>query len=127
MILLHATQVLYIPSAIHNNGGSLVCGIDNQQNNALVKRGADIAVFVNQYGGSLIALGQSKLTNAYAWLPVKVQFYSQNFINVSVTPDIGTISNSSNAINLSHNAWHGFFYGPPDWSGEEVLLGIAKD
>lgn len=28
-----------------------------------------------------------------------------------------TISPDSNSVNLDHNAWHGYFTGPKDWSG----------
>ena len=112
-------KVLYIPSALVNNGGVTVNGINDAQNNVLAARKADIANYVNNLGGSLIALGQSRLVQAYQWLPVPLKFQALDITTVSVTPDIGVISNSSTGPNLSHCCWHGYFWGPPDWSGEQ--------
>ena len=84
----------------------------------LADRKADISNFVNNYGGSLVVLGQSRLKRAYQWLPVRVNFTALDFVNVGITPDLSSISNSSTGPNLSHANWHGYFWGPPDWSGE---------
>ena len=54
---------------------------------------------------------------AYQWLPVTLNFTVTDFVNVDVTPDISTLSTSSTGPNLSHANWHGYFWGPPDWSG----------
>ena len=79
-------KVLYIPSALVNNGGVTVNGINDAQNNVLASRKADIANYVNNLGGSLIALGQSRLVKAYQWLPVPLQFQALDITTVSVTP-----------------------------------------
>ncbi|GAX78460.1 hypothetical protein CEUSTIGMA_g5899.t1, partial [Chlamydomonas eustigma] len=109
--------LLYIPSAYINGGGIRVNGINDYQNNALVARYQDIMTYVNTYGGSLIALGQSILSQPYGWLPIPVYYTQQNNVYIGTTPDMKSISNTSTGPNLSHNAWHGYFYGPPDWSG----------
>ena len=83
----------------------------------LVARKADIATYVNKFGGSFVVLGQSSLTNAYKWLPVPLVYTPAQFTNVDVTPDINSISNTSTGPNLSHYAWHGYFTGPPNWAG----------
>ncbi|GAX76820.1 hypothetical protein CEUSTIGMA_g4266.t1, partial [Chlamydomonas eustigma] len=109
--------LLYIPSAYINGGGVQVNGITDAQNNALVARSQDIKTYINTFGGSLIALGQSTLSKPYGWLPVQVNYTQKNNINIGTTADINVISNTSTGPNLSHNAWHGYFWGPPDWSG----------
>ena len=114
-----AFKVLYVPSAEINANGGIVNGISNAQNNVLVARKADIANYVNSFGGSYIVLGQSSLTNAYKWLPVPLVYVPAAFINVDVTPDLATLSATSTGPNLSHWAWHGYFTGPPDWSGTQ--------
>lgn len=111
-------QVLYIPSAYMNNGGVIVRGINDAQNSALAARVADVTEYVNEYGGSLVCLGQSRLVDAYGWLPVPLWFRAYDFWDVSTTPDLGSaFSASSTDENLDHCCWHGYFYGPPDWAG----------
>lgn len=111
-------KVLYIPSAYINNGGVRVSGIDDQQNIALANRQADVVRYINQKGGSLIALGQSRLQRAYQWLPAPLTYTYYDNVYMGVQSDIDTISPNSTADNISHNAWHGYFTGPIGWSGE---------
>lgn len=111
-------KVLYIPSAYVNNGGVTVSGINDQQNVALANRQADVVRYINQKGGSLIALGQSRLQRAYQWLPAPLTYTYYDNIYMGVQSDIDTISPNSTADNISHNAWHGYFTGPIGWSGE---------
>ena len=54
----------------------------------------DIANFVNNFGGSLISLGQSRLVKAYQWLPVTANFTALDFVNVNVTPGVFMVGSS---------------------------------
>lgn len=114
-------KVVYIPSAFINNGGITVRGINETQNNALVLRANDLKIFVNDYGGSLVSLGQSALTKAYGWLPRKLDYRAWDNPSVGVTPDMASLSATSTAANLYHSMWHGYFFGPKDWAGERGL------
>lgn len=119
-------KVLYIPSAYINNGGVLVSGIDDWQNNALANRQADVVRYINQKGGSLIALGQSRLWRAYQWLPAALTYTYRDNVYMGVQSDIDTISPNSTADNISHNAWHGYFTGPNGWSGIGRVLAFVR-
>lgn len=52
--MLHRFKMVYIPSAQTETRG----GIRNDQNEAMVGRLADIVYYVNELGGSLVALAQ---------------------------------------------------------------------
>jgi len=114
-------KVLYIPSAFQNLDGIIVNGINETQNNALVARRADITKYINNQGGSLVALGQSSLTNAYAWLPMQPNYEAWSSPSVDPTADMRIISPRSTAAALYHPMWHGYFWGPPGWTGMTVL------
>jgi hypothetical protein len=40
-----------------------------------------------------------------------------DFPDVTVFSDIALISPSSDSVNMDHQSWHGYFTGPPNWSG----------
>lgn len=106
-------RMIYIPSAyrIDNPGG-----ITNSTNDALTLRSSDLINYVNM-GGSLIVLTQSGLNNPYAFLPNPLIFQPFQFQAVNVSGDMPLFSPTSNAANLFHSMWHGYFTGPVDWSG----------
>ena len=134
-------KLVYIPSAITG-------GMTDAKNAALIARKIDLADFINNQGGSLIALVQGRqnyvLSNAYQWLPKKLLYTGDCckpkdgtktlpltlnssssgdlYSNVTVTPIIDFISPNSTSISMSHYAWHGYVTGPADWSGVDQVL-----
>eukprot|EP00798_Chlamydomonas_sp_ICE-L_P016157 gene16157-22318_t len=104
-VIFSQFKVIYIPSTFRNFAGSTVRGIKDDQNNELSKRKADMQYFVNNLGGSLVALGQSALKQPYGFLPKPLSFKNFNFEFVETTPDLDAISNTSTGPNLSHRMW----------------------
>ena len=111
-----AYKIVYIPSD-YGRGG-----ITEAQNAVLITRKSDLADYINNQGGSLIALGQGPINTAYQWLPQTLTYVSQDFTNVTVTTGMPYISANSTSIEISHKAWHGYWDGPPDWSGVYQVL-----
>ncbi|KAL6761733.1 hypothetical protein V8C86DRAFT_2530731 [Haematococcus lacustris] len=87
------------------------------QSDALAKYREQLRSYINQHGGSLVVLTQQGLAQPFAFFPIPLRFVAQDFVDVSTTPDIAHLSPDSNSDNLDHNAWHGYFTGPQDWSG----------
>lgn len=116
-------RLIYLPSAyrVDNPGG-----ITNATNDALTVRSQDLINYVNQ-GGSLICLTQAGLTSPYAFLPNPLIFQPDQFQAVNVSMDMPAFSPTSNAGNLFHSMWHGYFTGPIDWSGIARVLVYQQD
>ncbi|KAG2433656.1 hypothetical protein HYH02_012584 [Chlamydomonas schloesseri] len=75
-------KMLYIPSGYSDTDG----GLDISLNNALISIRSRIMDFVNNRGGSLVALMQRGMgTKALGFLPIAMNFTSMEIANVSVT------------------------------------------
>ncbi|KAL6764333.1 hypothetical protein V8C86DRAFT_3209110 [Haematococcus lacustris] len=105
-------QVTSLPSWTQTTGG-----IQNAQSDALALFREQLRAYINVFGGSLVVLTQQGLRRPFSFFPSPLQFVALDFVDVSTTPDITQISPDSDSANLDHNAWHGYFTGPQDWSG----------
>lgn len=76
-------RFIYIPTCSGQTDG----GITDLQNNLLMGRRNDIKNYINNLGGSLIALTQSRLSNPYGFFPMPLEFANnaKDFIDVTVT------------------------------------------
>ncbi len=101
-------KLLYVPSNSINTGG----GINNTQLAALNGRAADIANFVNNLNGSLIALTEAGSVGAWGWLPLPLTTANASFTGAAVTADMAAISPGTTSANLSHCCFHNVFTGP---------------
>lgn len=70
-----------------------------------------------------MAQGQTELVNAYAWLPRQLSSTNVQYTLNQITPTAGMnyISPQGTADTLSRNYWHGYFWGPPGWTGMRPL------
>jgi cysteine-rich repeat protein len=109
--------MIYLPSSYRHTGG----GITAAQIAALNARQADVADFVNNLGGSLMALTQANTSGAWGWLPVPLTTQDMSFTNVSVTAELQAISPATNNTNMDHCCFHNVFTGPAGYSGLSVL------
>lgn len=112
---------IYIPSDRNTSGG-----INPTQLSALNTRQADIADFVNQQGGGLMALTEAASGGAkYGWLPFPLTdaniTHSSN-ARYRATADMSIIVPGITPSHLNHGCcYHTVFTGPPGFSGLRVL------
>jgi cysteine-rich repeat protein len=116
-------KAIYLPSTnIHTFGG-----MTNQQIAAVGARQADFADFVNNKGGSLVALTQARAPGAWGFLPSPLTTVDIDTTNVSPTPELTAIAPLANSSNLDHCCYHNVFTGPPGFSGLKVLATRQTD
>ena len=112
-------KVLYIASDSSNTSGGLTLA----QLTALNARQADIANFVNNLGGGLMALTEANLgSTRYAWLPVALTDISVTHDSgIKPTADLTPIAPGI-TTQLNHGCcYHTAFTGPVGFSGLKVL------
>ena len=111
-------QLVYIPSSSNQTTG----GITTAQIVALNARQPDLAHYVNNLGGALIALTEAGATGAWGWLPVPLTTLNQTFGSVDITPALTALSPTTTSTNMDHDFFHNVFTGPPGFSGLGVLV-----
>lgn len=109
--------VIYIASVSNHTSG----GLTSTQVAALNARQPDIAEFVNERGGSLIALTQANRSGGWGFLPVPLETRNTSFTDATPTESLALLSPNTTRSNLSHCCFHNVFTGPPEFSGLEVL------
>jgi hypothetical protein len=104
----------YMPSCVQGNTNG---GMTSSQNTALQGRTAALRAYVNEQGGSLIVLTQAGQNAPYGFLPQPLTFVRANFIDVTITGNMISMSPDTDSANLDHDAWHGWFTGPTNYGG----------
>ncbi|MCH7591326.1 MAG: hypothetical protein IH989_00910 [Planctomycetes bacterium] len=115
--------MIYIPSSFYHTTG----GITTTQIAALNLRQADVQHFVNELGGSLIALTEARTPGGWGWLPVPLTTRDAYFSESIVQPDLLSLSPATTSDNLSHCCFHNVFTGPAGYSGLRVLAVAGSD
>jgi cysteine-rich repeat protein len=114
-------NVIFLPSDEVNTAG----GIEATQVAALNARSADIQTFINDEGGSLIALTEQNVAGGWGWLPVPLTTALDSFTDAAPDPDLAAISPGTTQANLTHCCFHNVFTGsvgqPGFYSGLKVL------
>lgn len=110
-------QLIYIPSDSNSTTG----GIDLNQMTALNSRQADMMQYVNDLGGSVLALTEAGLPNGWGWLPLPLTVVNSDFSDVFPTPAMMEIAPLADASNMDHCCYHCIFTGPAGFSGLSVL------
>lgn len=108
---------VYLPSADKHTLG----GLSAQQISELNKRQADLARFINDRGGSLIALTQAEVPGGWGFLPLPLDTADIPFDVAEPTAELREFSPSISAFELSHKSFHNVFTGPSGFSGLRVL------
>lgn len=108
---------VYLPSAEKHTLG----GLTAQQIGELNKRQPDLARFVNDKGGSLIALTQAEVSGGWGFLPLPLTTADIAFDVAEPTAELREFSPSISAFELSHKSFHNVFTGPDGFSGLRVL------
>jgi cysteine-rich repeat protein len=108
---------VYLPSSERHTLG----GLTDQQISALNARQPDLARFVNERGGSLIALTQAEVPGGWGFLPMPLRTQDIPFDVAEPTPALKEFSPSLTAFELSHKSFHNVFTGPSGFSGLRVL------
>lgn len=108
---------VYLPSAEKHTLG----GLTVQQIAELNKRQPDLARFVNDKGGSLIALTQAEVPGGWGFLPLPLTTADISFDVAEPTAELREFSPSLSAFELSHKSFHNVFTGPDGFSGLRVL------
>ncbi|HNC95348.1 MAG TPA: hypothetical protein PKW90_04435, partial [Myxococcota bacterium] len=116
-------ELVYLPSAYLHTGG----GITEAQLAAIAARQADIVNYVNNQGGSILALTEADTTYGWNWLPVSLETTDYSFTLASPTPDMTALSPLTTSSNLSHCCFHNVFSGPSGYSGLDVLAIAGTD
>jgi cysteine-rich repeat protein len=109
--------LVYLPSSERHTLG----GLTDSQISALNARQPDLARFVNERGGSLIALTQAEVPGGWGFLPMPLQTQDIAFDVAEPTPALREFSPSLTAFELSHKSFHNVFTGPSGFSGLRVL------
>jgi|GEM_PF-5411269 len=112
---LHA--FVYLPSA----GEHTLGGLTVRQIAALNERQPDLARFVNEKGGSLIALTQAGVEGGWGFLPLPLTTEDTSFDVAEPTEALHAFVPSLTAVDLSHKSFHNVFTGPSGYSGLQVL------
>ena len=108
---------VYLPSVEHQTLG----GLTVQQIAALNARQPDLAHFVNDLGGSLLALTQAGVEGGWGFLPVPLQTQDITFDTASPTDELRGFAPAVDTTDLSHKSFHNVFTGPSGYSGLHVL------
>jgi cysteine-rich repeat protein len=120
-VVLSDYNVIFLPSDNVDTGG----GIDATQVAALNARAADIKTFINDQGGSLVALTEQNVAGGWGWLPVPLTTAADSFTDAAPDADLGAISPGTTQANLTHCCFHNVFTGsvgqPGFYSGLKVL------
>ncbi|WP_428263943.1 HYR domain-containing protein [Haliangium sp.] len=109
--------VIYTPSFGRQTNG----GISNSQVTALAGRQPDIEDFVNNQGGSLLALTQEGANDAWEFLPVPLTTAGTSSDRGAPTQFMLAIAPNVTQGNLSHCCFHNTFTGPAGFAGLEVF------
>ncbi|MCY1073383.1 HYR domain-containing protein [Archangium lansingense] len=109
--------LVYLPSAERHTLG----GLTEQQISALNARQPDLARFVNERGGSLIALTQAEVPGGWGFLPLPLQTQDVIFDVAEPTSALREFAPTLSAYELSHKSFHNVFTGPSGFSGLGVL------
>ena len=113
-------RMIYVASVSAHTGG----GMNPTTLAALGARSADIATFVNNSGGGLIALTEANVAGGWGWMPVPLVTQNTSFTSATVSTAMAAISPTTTNSNLSHCCFHNVFTGPqgsPAYSGLEPL------
>jgi len=112
-----AFKMIYVASSFEMVDG----GLTQFQLDRLNLRRADLEHFVNDLGGSVLALTETGLSNAWGWLPLPLTVVDRENANVFPTPDLQALASAVTATDLGHEFYHCVFAGPPGLSGLTVL------
>ncbi|MET0405509.1 MAG: HYR domain-containing protein [Cystobacter sp.] len=108
---------VYLPSSQEHTEG----GLTAKQIGALNERQAALATFVNERGGSLIALTQAGVEGGWGFLPLPLTTEDTEFDVAEPTEELQLFAPSLTAGELSHKSFHNVFTGPSGYSGLRVL------
>jgi cysteine-rich repeat protein len=109
--------LVYLPSA----GEHTLGGLTARQIATLNARQPDLARFVNDLGGSLIALTQAGVEGGWGFLPLPLTTQDTSFDVAQPTAALQLFVPRLNAVDLSHKSFHNVFTGPEGYSGLSVL------
>jgi cysteine-rich repeat protein len=110
-------KLVYIASVETHTLGGMTLG----QLGLLNTRAADIKKFVNEQGGSLIALTEADTAGGWGWLPVPLTTEDISYSDAEPTPELLVISPTTTDTVLDHCCFHNVFSGPAGFSGLSVL------
>ncbi|QRK11797.1 HYR domain-containing protein [Archangium violaceum] len=108
---------VYLPSADKHTLG----GLSEQQISALNARQPDLAHFINERGGSLIALTQAEVPGGWGFLPLPLDTADILFDFAEPTAGLLEFAPTISSAELSHKSFHNVFTGPSGFSGLRVL------
>ncbi len=108
---------VYLPSAERHTQG----GINPRQISALNARQPELARFINEKGGSLIALTQAEVPGGWGFLPIPLETADLPFDVAEPTEELREFAPTLTAFELSHKSFHNVFTGPSGFSGLRVL------
>ncbi|WP_434385871.1 HYR domain-containing protein [Melittangium boletus] len=108
---------VYLPSA----GEHTLGGLSVRQIATLNERQTDLARFVNEKGGSLLALTQAGVEGGWGFLPVPLTTVDTSFDIAEPTAALQAFVPTLTAVDLSHKSFHNVFTGPSGYSGLQVL------
>ncbi|WP_395837090.1 HYR domain-containing protein [Archangium violaceum] len=108
---------VYLPSADKHTEG----GLSAQQISALNARQPDLAHFINERGGSLIALTQAEVPGGWGFLPLPLDTSDITFDFAEPTAELHEFAPTISSAELSHKSFHNVFTGPSGFSGLRVL------
>ncbi len=117
--------MIFVPSDEQNTSG----GITVAQTEALNTRRDDIIEFINERGGSLLALTSNLIDVAFGYLPVELEIEDREaspgapgaITDVFPTAAMLELSPDTDEDNMDHAFYHCVFTGPPGFSGLGVL------
>ncbi|HEX8439394.1 HYR domain-containing protein [Archangium sp.] len=109
--------LVYLPSAERHTQG----GINTRQIAALNARQPELARFINEKGGSLIALTQAEVPGGWGFLPMPLETADLPFDVAEPTAELREFAPTLTAYELSHKSFHNVFTGPSGFSGLHVL------
>jgi YVTN family beta-propeller protein/cysteine-rich repeat protein len=118
---LRPYHLLYVPSDARSVDG----GISDADLTLLATRRTDIVSFVNDQGGSVLALTEALAdpSVAYSWLPLALTFVHEEHEIVAPTAALSTLvpGITTTRDNLSHRFYHTVWTGPSGFLGLTVL------
>lgn len=108
---------VYLPSAaLHTVGG-----LSLKQIRELNLRQPDLVRFVNDKGGSLLALTQAEVEGGWGFLPLPLETADISFDAAEPTAELQLFAPRLTSVELSHKSFHNVFTGPSGYSGLHVL------
>eukprot|EP00798_Chlamydomonas_sp_ICE-L_P010000 gene10000-7884_t len=102
----------------------IITSFVSDDHGSIIARRFDITSYINDAHGSILVQSQNAQTNPYLFFPGALNYVSNSYEDVNVTPYLGKFCPACTNQTMSRSgvSYHGYFTGPNGWLGLNPLL-----